>query len=346
MNEMWPRDQRPKHLQSKEIVNSLSLGKLLQYKEHYEKEAEKKGLGSAVFGRDTKIKKTKYKKMTDNGQTKLHPARFARLPLVPPKKYWRHVPKRRGNIFRHFPVAHYGVEGQVAETTYVRMHDRQVPVELDLFTKVPSEKDCFAAMRLQQGVVNYAIGMHSIWPTDYSPLVIIKVLVENRWGESVTDDEKTKSEVVKKFFNEVIRENSGRAVRSEPPLDYEQCRAKWNRTLELSFPRLVDGSGGGKPAKSGGQGLQQGKSQSAGTQPWKFGPKIPSGGGGLNTPPATVNGIPCCYSYNQAAGCTREPRGPNACKDKEGKVYSHFCNWWDNKARKHCLKQHSRAKNH
>ena len=197
---MWPRDQRPKHLQSKEIVNSLSLGKLLQYKEHYEKEAEKKGLGSAVFGRDTKIKKTKYKKMTDNGQTKLHPARFARLPLVPPKKYWRHVPKRRGNIFRHFPVAHYGVEGQVAETTYVRMHDRQVPVELDLFTKVPSEKDCFAAMRLQQGVVNYAIGMHSIWPTDYSPLVIIKVLVENRWGESVTDDEKTKSEVVKKFF--------------------------------------------------------------------------------------------------------------------------------------------------
>ena len=54
---MWPRDQRPKHLQSKEIVNSLSLGKLLQYKEHYEKEAEKKGLGSAVFGRDTKIKR-------------------------------------------------------------------------------------------------------------------------------------------------------------------------------------------------------------------------------------------------------------------------------------------------
>ena len=88
MYEMGPRDQRPKHLQSRKIVNSLSLGKLLQYKEHYEKEAERKGLGSAVFSLDMKIRKTRYKKMTDDSQTKLHPARFTRLPLVLPRKYW------------------------------------------------------------------------------------------------------------------------------------------------------------------------------------------------------------------------------------------------------------------
>ena len=137
----------------------------------------------------------------------------------------------------------------MAETTYVKMHDRQVPVELDLFTKTVAEKDCFASMRLQQGVINYAIGMHAIWPTDYSPLVIMKVLAENRWGEAVAEDEKTRTDLVKKFFNEVIRENSGRAVRGEPPLDYEQCRAKWSRTLELSFPKLMEADGG-KGAKS------------------------------------------------------------------------------------------------
>ena len=221
-------------------------------------------------------------------------------------------------------MAHYGVEGQVAETTYVKMHDRQVPVELDLFTKTVAEKNCFASMRLQQGVINYAIGMHAIWPTDYSPLVIMKVLAENRWGEAVAEDEKTRTDLVKKFFNEVIRENSGRAVRGEPPLDYKQCRAKWSRTLELSFPKLME-AGGGKGAKSSGQGQQQqqGKGQSSGQQPWKTGSKgTAGGGGGLNMPPTAVNGVPCCYSFNQAAGCTRDPRGQNACKDKDGKVYS------------------------
>ena len=347
INEMWPRDQRPKHLQKKKIVNSLSLGKLLQYKEHYEKEAEKKGLGSAVFGKDMKIRKTKYKKMTDDGQTKLHPARFSRLPLAPPRKYWKQVPKRRANIFRHFPLAHYGAEGQMAETTFVRMHDRQVPVELDLFTKTAVEKESFPTMRLQQGLVNYAIAMHSIWPTDYSPLVMMKVLAEFRWGEAATEDEKTRVELVKKWFNEVVRENSGRAVRCEPPLDYEQCRAKWTRVIELSFPRLAEAGGGGKGVK-GGQGgqLQQNKGNGGGGQQGKAANRTPAVGGGLNTPPAAVSGVPCCYSFNQTAGCTREARGQNACKDKDGRVYSHYCNWWDNKAKKHCLKSHCRAKHH
>jgi hypothetical protein len=38
---MWPIERRPHHLQSRKVVERLSLGKLMRYKEIYEKEAEK-----------------------------------------------------------------------------------------------------------------------------------------------------------------------------------------------------------------------------------------------------------------------------------------------------------------
>ncbi len=60
INEMWPLEARPKHLQKRKIVEKMELGQLMKFKEHYEKEAEKKGLGEAACGSDMKAKKVKY----------------------------------------------------------------------------------------------------------------------------------------------------------------------------------------------------------------------------------------------------------------------------------------------
>jgi hypothetical protein len=38
--------------------------------------------------------------------------------------------------------------------------------------------------RLLEAVINYSILLHSLWPADYTGLVILKVLTEARWGET------------------------------------------------------------------------------------------------------------------------------------------------------------------
>ncbi len=91
INDMWPLEARPKHLQKRSVVEAMDLGKLLKFKEHYEKEAERKGLGMAASGRDAKPKKIKFRSKTDDSHLKLHPARFCRQPLSQPKDYWNQV---------------------------------------------------------------------------------------------------------------------------------------------------------------------------------------------------------------------------------------------------------------
>jgi hypothetical protein len=226
LRDMWPVETRPGHLQKKKNTMGMTLDMLLRCKEQYEKEAEKKGMGKAVYGRDGRVRKKVFKKMKDDGMKKLHPARWERLPVVEPKKYWGQLPTKRDQIFRHIPLQHYGLDGQISELTLVRMHDRKVPVELEMLTrdKVTEVRHCMDA------VVNHAIVCQTLWPTDYGPMVIMKVLVDVMWGEGLSFNEKQKVAAIKRMFDDVARENSGRAVRKEAPLDYDKVRARYTES--------------------------------------------------------------------------------------------------------------------
>jgi hypothetical protein len=79
-------------------------------------------MGAALYGKDLKGKRQKFKSGSDDGHTRLHKARFCRMPLSRPKKYYKLVPKRRQEIFRHFPLEHYGADNQVAEQVIVRKY--------------------------------------------------------------------------------------------------------------------------------------------------------------------------------------------------------------------------------
>ena len=358
VNEMWPVESRPKHLQKRRIIEKMELGQIMKFKEHYEKEAEKRGMGSAACGSDMKVKKVKYKGGTDDSFSKLHPARFCRQPLALPKKFWKQVPTKRSEICRHFPLAHYGAEGQVNEATIVKMHDRQVAVELDMLARCnygketrPGERtpwmEATEVKHIQEAVLNFATVQHAIWPADYSGLVILRVLVEARWGEIAGEDDKKRMMLVKKFFGDTVRENAGRAVRKEPPLDYEQTKAKWNRAVETVLP-LYSTFGGMMVVT--GQAGPRGPNKAQGSKPAGGGGFVKTGkqggGGGLNTPPAVFNSVPVCYGFNSSMGCSRPKHGQNSCKDQKGAVFAHVCNWWDAKAKKHCMMQHAGVANH
>ena len=80
--------------------------------ERLEKRAENMGAGRAVFAKDPKLRKTKYKKFVDNGLDKLHPARFSPLPTGDPAAWAGQVPVKRSQVFKNLYMSHYGVEGQ------------------------------------------------------------------------------------------------------------------------------------------------------------------------------------------------------------------------------------------
>lgn len=170
----------------------MSIDEFLRIKKEIIGEEEKKNLGEEAFVRDGKTRKTKYKAQSDDGKKHLHPVRWCRQPLVPPEDFYRKTPKKRDVVIRNFPSEHLGITGQVPDAVLGHMHNRSVKVSLASFCKSTfksgraGEKggkfpDLF---QLQEGVLNYCMVLHSIWPSDYTGLVLMKVLTEARWGET------------------------------------------------------------------------------------------------------------------------------------------------------------------
>lgn len=145
-------------------------------------------------------------------------------------------------------MEHLGLCGQVPESTIVRMHDRRVPVTLNMLYKANAARDTSNEKQkweepteiwhLQDAVLNYHMILWSIWPSDYAAFPIQKVLIESKWGEAAGNNNKQRVQLVRKFFEEVVKQNSGRAVRDEPPLSYEEVKQTWIRSMESMFPHL------------------------------------------------------------------------------------------------------------
>lgn len=200
---------------------------------------------------------------------------------------------------------------------------------------------------LQEAVTNFITASQILWPFDYGPVVLLRILVEQRWGEAVAGDSRARIALVTRFFNEVASDNSGRAVRGEPPLDYEKTKSRWNRCVEGFLPQPTPvvgmtataqaaapaGSSSGSNSGGRGQGGSRGGGQSR-ARPANSSPR------------AVHNGRLVCFNYNQRQGCTRQQASRDACKDASGKVYAHYCNFFDKARNAFCLAMHPRCVNH
>jgi hypothetical protein len=215
--------------------------------------------------------------------------------------------------------------------------------------------------RLQEAVANYAAVMQVLWPTDFSPAVIGRVLVEAKWGEGLGDD-RLRGTVIKRFFGETVRENCGRAVRRQLPLVYCEAKEKWTQVLEAICPQLcgaaarwatggagVSGvtaaaaaaaAGAGQGQGSGGGNTGRGQGQKKSGQGVAFGRNRPA------RPPAMASGVAVCYGYNSNTGCKRMMASLHTCTDGKNNVFAHACNYWDATGGKYCLANHPRVANH
>jgi hypothetical protein len=213
-----------------------------------------------------------------------------------------------------------------------------VPIELKALLRANFHKDGgrtadmtepAEVRHLQEAVCNYLTISHVLWPFDYGPLVILRVLIENRWGEAAGGDMRERAGLVSRFFNEVVSDYSGRAVRGEPPLDYEKVRAKWGRLVETSFPQL---------GYLAGNGRQPGKASKES--------KGPDSKSAPNAPRALHNNRPVCFAFNLKEGCKRQRGAQDACRDATGRLYAHYCNYYDKNRKLHCLAMHPRCNFH
>jgi len=196
LNIAWPIEERPEHLRKRKNLRGRDLDSLMRLKREMEKVEEKKELGDEVFTRDAVLKKTKYKAKSDDGFKKLHPARGCRQPLsVPADWYGDLIPKKREQVVRNFPVEHYGMAGQVSEKVIGKAHNRSVPLTFDQFSKTGFADNAKAdkppdlsIQQLQETILNFAVVLHALWPSDYTAFVVFRVLIEAKWGDVAGND--------------------------------------------------------------------------------------------------------------------------------------------------------------
>lgn len=329
------------------------------------------GAGKAVFVKDQKPKRTKYKKFTDDGVLKLHPARFNGLPTGNPEDWAGQVPVKKTQIMKNIYMTNYGLrQGQVDIKVIVKLQDRRVAVEIDELCKGTSLRgntDMAEVWRLKEGAFNYINIMHKLWPTDAGAQIIYKVLEDARWAAVAADDRKLRANMIRQLFNEMTEENAGRAVIMGQPLTYLEGWAKWKRLLEREFPNTGNMGAATKAGSSGKYTLANNKKltkgSSSGGQPSGAGGPIagPSGGGGagrsggggsggvargsglpFNTPIPRFNGLSVCWEFNKG-GCTRQALSATTCKNPGSpSIFAHVCNAWDAVAKTHCYGAHSR----
>ena len=73
---------------------------------------------------------------------------------------------------------------------------------------------------VQEAMINYACGMHPLWPEDPTALIMFRVLITYKWLVHVWENKRVSIMIA--FFQDVLRQNAGRAANSEEPLSYDE----------------------------------------------------------------------------------------------------------------------------
>ena len=125
LRNMWPVEKRPLGLQNKASFNAISMDNLLCL-DKFDKQNLKaiEGDLSSNLLPYPKPKSTTFKKASDNGFKKLHPARFLRLPLSNIKDWWKHVPKIRSHQYQNLDLKFSGGNNKLTQKTIQALHDR------------------------------------------------------------------------------------------------------------------------------------------------------------------------------------------------------------------------------
>ena len=244
INAAWDLERRPAELQSREAVKKYSIKELESlYRIFQDAEKNKKGEQLDVSAKDEKQPVTRYEKQKDDGKKRLHPARWSRLPVGKPEKWWPKTPTQHKSTFISMDLSFTGSQHKVADRTLQKLHDRTLAIELKAFcsenasvNSKPQKEERRAdgssvrdldwvtptsVSQIQEAVVNYLCTNHSLWPWDMTGFSLLRLLTRYRWFDYVKNT-KTQILLVTNFFNAVMRKNKTAAANKTCILSYRQ----------------------------------------------------------------------------------------------------------------------------
>jgi len=352
LSSIWLMEDRPQQMRNPLIVGKLTLSAALEMKRHHEELQAKLGREDAVFGRDNAPPTKMFPESGDNCADMLHDARWERMPIKEIKEYWRKIPTKRSHIYRRLPLEHHGAAAAVSECVIVRAHDRSLPLKLSMFNPSNSTKRSLgssenkdpadgwespkAILDIQEALANFAAVYYCLWHMDPTPQILQRMLIHYNYGSAPDRSEKEQCRLIADVVDEILRTNSSRAVASEPPLSFRECRERWKDAAER---RHGSSTQQGNQRKGGErQGNMSGGRDRFRAADSKSG-RIPNRGGQqAKAKVLKYKGNLICFLYNKATGCNR-PRKFGGCDDGRNGVYAHVCNYED-AGGKPCYQQH------
>ena len=353
---------RPKNLKKKSVVNKLDMAQitaLVKLKSNVDKkEKEEENDGCLKEGKEIK---RKFKAFTDDGRSKLHEARFLALPSKHPRHWYKRVPMKRKPFIKNRALDYTGIQNAVTNYAVKRVHDRTKAVQLKHFysgnlnvsskqtevRKVTGDKvettfdlawsDPASIGQVQEALLNYACLLQSVWPSEATALIMMKVLTKYKWLANVDDSKR--ASLVCKLFEDVSRQNAGRATNKEAPLSADEQEEVLKSILLRNNIRPEVPIEDNTKSQTRNQGRQGGYgSGSANRQSFK------QASARKTFPTAkSKDGKGVCYGFNDMnGGSCRNTREGNGCKTAAGVQLAHVCNHFDKTKQVYCLGAHPR----
>ena len=361
LNQIWEKEKRPEGLRSTKDLEQFTSTEIRDFFDMQKsKEKAEKQATYETMQKDSKLPKKKYKSGKDDATKVFHPARWERLPVVHPKKYWANVPMSRSVVYRNIEAAFHGFSGKIADKTITSMHDRSIPLQMKHFlaenatvaTKPRKEvkkldDDGMATIidfsweaasnmqQVQEGFNSYTYLLHMLWPFDPTGIIMNNLMTKYKWAAMATDL-KTRQNIVVGYFNSVLRTNASRASNRSVVMSYQEHETLLKDTMLKNqvSPEI--------PLFAQKQFLQSGASNNPKSGATGFQNKFPKQS--ANKKFASVGGTPCCFVYNSmesGRSCRNTPSG-SGCKDAQGRTFAHACSFWVPARNRHCLGRHRR----
>ena len=369
IEDTWPVSLRPPKMRKKSYVNKLTMKEVESlFNMHCSREKSLRGqkMFQAVSV-ETSHPTVHYKKGKDNCKTRLHRARFQRLPLTSPEAWFKKVPLKRSPVIRQLPLEYTGGHEMVSEKIIEVLHDRSKALTLREFysknyeaaskslkdgeSTASSDWVNFEGLQgVQEAFCNFGAVYHNLWPNDPTPNAFWRTLIDYNWGSSLRNP-KLQERLICDYFEKVTKKNANRAVRKEAPCDqakHEDVFRQICRDLKVNPDDLLFGIvhtpvAGPKKATHSASKTQKAQGGGAGKSGAKAAAAKPTDKRGW----PTYEGLGVCFGFNsveEAKKCknTAHEKGCEG-KDKQGakKIYAHVCsNWLEGKG--YCLGAHKK----
>ena len=128
-------------LQNPELVAQRTISELTAMQKNYllkKKNEAKEKARSKVAGKvakDTQPETINFAEAADDCKLMLHDARWQRMPITSPEKWFGKTPTSRPQVFKAMPFKFHGLDNCVANRTLERAHDRSDPLLMKHFLR-------------------------------------------------------------------------------------------------------------------------------------------------------------------------------------------------------------------